>query len=293
MAAAPVNPSDLARIRHLPVSERKTFIAGIEGCGTVVGYGNGIIPYLWMGKRVACSANSPASGTWADYLVTSAMACVPLPSAVSDEQGSMLLVNPLTSVAFIKIARARNHQAIINTAAASALGRILEHLATKNGIHLIQIVRNEQQKVALVTRGAVNVLDSSDSRFENNLQALAKKFSATLAFDAVGGEMTGRLLRAIPFGGSVIVYGNLSGEQPMIDHRSLVTENKKVEGFYLVNWHRANGILKTLASILEARNILKNHISIPIQATFSLVEVRQAIDTYLGSMSQGKVILMP
>jgi NADPH:quinone reductase-like Zn-dependent oxidoreductase len=293
MHAAPVNPSDLSRIKHLPAHEKKQFIAGIEGSGMVVTHGKGLLPSVWSGRRVACSAVHNSSGTWAEYMVTAAMACVPLPSGISSEQGCMLLVNPLTAVAFSKIARSGHHKAMINTAASGTLGRMIELLANKHKIPLIQIVKNEKHKELLLSNGAEFVIDSSQNRFEVELHSLAKKLGATLAFDAVGGQMTQCLLMSMPFGSTIVVYGNLSGEQPLIDHRSIVSDNKKVNGFYLVNWLKENGTINTIASIVEARNMLKRDISIPIQARLSLQDAQGAVDKYLQGMSKGKVLLLP
>lgn len=293
MAASPVNPSDLARMKYLTPTEKKQFIAGIEGSGTVVAHGGGLLPSLWMGRRVACSSTQISSGTWAEYMKTSAMACVPLPKGISDEQGSMLLVNPLTAAAFINIAKAGGHKAIINTASAGTLGKMVQLLAKKRGISLIQVVRNEKQKESIGTDNAQNILNSADPRFDINLRHAVKDLNATLAFDAVGGEMTRRLLLALPYGGSVIVYGNLSGEQPVVDHKSLVTDNKTVKGFYLVNWLKENGLVNTLKTILVARDMLNKHISVPVQARFDLDDANQALETYFSSMSRGKVLLVP
>lgn len=293
MNAAPVNPSDLARMKHLTASEKKHFVAGIEGSGTVVSHGKGLLPSLWMGKRVACSSTRISSGTWAEYMVTSSMACVPLPSKTTDEQGSMLLVNPMTAVAFMKIARDGGHKAIVNTASSSTLGRMIELLAKKHNISLIQVVRNEKQKASLIAGGARYVFDSSDRRFEVDLHSAAKKLQATLAFDAVGGEMTHRLLMTLPYGCHIIVYGNLSGEQPQVEHRCLVTDNKKISGFYLVNWLKETGLLSTLGSIITARTMLAKHISVPVQSRFKLDDAALAVETYLSNMSRGKVLLLP
>ena len=67
MSAAPVNPSDLAKIRNAHNEyDLETFIPGLEGSGTVISAGKGILAHLWMGKRVACSAEYHTSGTWAE-----------------------------------------------------------------------------------------------------------------------------------------------------------------------------------------------------------------------------------
>ena len=122
MAAAPINPSDLNFMRGA-YGEHRSFpvVPGFEGSGTVVAAGRGLLPRLWLGRRVACSA-STSGGTWAEYLAARAPLCVPLKKDLSLEQGSMMLVNPLTALAFLAIARRGKHAALVNTAAAERAG---------------------------------------------------------------------------------------------------------------------------------------------------------------------------
>lgn len=59
MSAAPVNPSDLSGIKNAHIEyDLATFIPGLEGSGTVVAAGKGILPHLWLGKRVASGQHS-------------------------------------------------------------------------------------------------------------------------------------------------------------------------------------------------------------------------------------------
>lgn len=294
MAAAPVNPSDLARIRQVSgTSGRDAFIPGIEGSGKVVAGGKGILPRLLHGKRVACTASVPFSGTWAEYMLTMAAHCIPLPASISDEQGAMLLVNPMTAVAFMDIANRGKNRAIINTAASSALGRMVELLARRSGIAVINIVRDEPKKENLHRQGSRYVLNSSHSGFSEELHNLAHQLNANLVLDAVGGALTRQLMQAIPAGGSILVYGNLSDSQPEIDHRSLVMDDKKVAGFYLGTWLKSAGLLKTLHTAVRVRKLLGHEFVIPISRRFPLDEAEQAIETYLADMTAGKVLLIP
>jgi NADPH:quinone reductase len=294
IAAAPINPSDLARIRNVTdPSERLTFIPGIEGSGTVVAHGAGLLPRLWQGKRVACSSSSNTSGTWAEYLVTPASRCIPIPGEISDEQGAMLLVNPMTAVAFFDMVKQGRHKAIISTAAAGSLGRIIELLGKKFNIPVIQIVRNEIQKRRLIDLGAQFVFNSSDENFSEDLHALSHTLHATLVFDAVGGKLTRQIMLAVPQGSSIVIYGNLSGEQPEIDHRSLVTDDKKISGFFLGNQLKESGPLKTIRNIYRVRELLKNELTITVRNRFSLEKAQEALETYLANMTAGKVLLIP
>src|SRR5664279_4757055 len=113
VAAAAVNPSDLAFLRGI-YGTRKTLpvVPGFEGSGTVVAAGSGTMSRFYMGRRVAF-VSGEGDGTWAEYAVTPATQCVPLPKNVTLEQGSMMMVNPLTALAFMEIIRQGRHKAII------------------------------------------------------------------------------------------------------------------------------------------------------------------------------------
>jgi len=104
----------------------------------VVAAGPGLLPRLWLGKRVACAVSS-FGGTWAEYL-THATLCVPLRNNLSLEQGAMLLVNPMTALAFFDIVKRGKHAAITSTAAASALGRMIVRLSQRHRVPVIAVV---------------------------------------------------------------------------------------------------------------------------------------------------------
>ena len=57
---------------------------------------------------------------------------------------------------------------------------------------------------------AEHVLDSSQPDFDEKLKELANKMGATVALDAVAGDLPGRLLAAMPVNAIVINYGRLS-----------------------------------------------------------------------------------
>ena len=83
MAAAPINPSDLGSLSGVSYSGKRQFpfTPGLEGSGTVIEAGEGFMPRLLNGRRVACSALLTGDGTWAEYMVTSAQSCIPLEQA--------------------------------------------------------------------------------------------------------------------------------------------------------------------------------------------------------------------
>jgi NADPH:quinone reductase-like Zn-dependent oxidoreductase len=292
MTASPINPSDIARLKNIKPGETADYIPGLEGSGRVAATGKGIFPRILSDKRVACSAKRHTSGAWAEYMVTAATGCFPVSKAVTFEQASMHIVNPLTAVAFYDIIRRYGHRAVISTAAAGALGKMIGVLGRKHGVPVIHIVRNEIQEKQLHAAGEKYVLNSSPGSFPELLRELAGRLNATLALDAVGGKETRTLLKALPPGGTLLLYGNLSGEQPEIDHKALVTDNKKVSGFYLGNHMKDQGMLRTIRSIIRAKKLIKQEFSVSVQARFPLEHAQLAVETYTQHMTAGKVLLI-
>src|SRR5712691_2067048 len=173
VAAAPINPSDLAFVAGMYATRKPLpTVPGFEASGTVVAAGTGLLPRMWMGRRVVFAVQGDDDGTWAEFAKASAQQCLPLGNAMSLEQGSMMLVNPLTAWALIGIARRKKAEAIVQTAAGSALGRMIWRLGQWAGLTVINVVRRSEQAEELRKLGMAHVLDSSDPEFETQLKAL-------------------------------------------------------------------------------------------------------------------------
>ena len=90
--------------------------------------------------------------------------------------------------------RREGHTALVHTAAASNLGQMLNRICLADGIPLVCIVRNAEQAALLKGQGAQQVVDSSQSDFNERLNEALMATGATIAFDAIGG---GRLASTI------------------------------------------------------------------------------------------------
>jgi NADPH2:quinone reductase len=292
MSYAPINPSDLSQLNGTYANNPQyPFIPGIEGSGKVIESGGGLIANLRKGKRVACTSAKGKGGTWAKYIVTPATNVIPLPRKTNNMQGAMLIVNPLTAIAFLQIAKKGKHKTIVNNAAASTLGKMLINLCKKEHINLINIVRKEKQADELEKNGAKYVLNSNDNDYSEKLTKLTKELGATLFLDAVGGAETSALIAAAPKNSTITLYANLSEEQLCVDSRVILQKNITINGFFLGNWTSEQNILKTLAAINKAKALLKNELHTNIHRTFAIDQVNDAIEYYKNNMSRGKVLL--
>ncbi len=293
--ATSINPSDIGRIKGaLAGNDIDSYIPGIEGSGTVVSAGKGLLPHLWLGKRVACTSVYRTSGTWAEYMVTSAAMCFPVSRKVSDEQAAMSLVNPLTAIALFDIIKRGKHKAIINTAAGSALGRIIELLGNHYQIPVINIVRNRNHLEQLKASGSKYVLDSSDGLFLNYLFSLVRELKATLLLDAVCGKQLYDIINVLPYNSSVILYGNLSEDSHVAVNPSAIIANKiQISGLYLGNVVKENNLFKNIMNVRRVSKLFQTDLEIKIQNKFPLNMAQVALETYIKNMSAGKVLLIP
>ena len=291
ISASPINPSDLANIAGNYMAKSWPFTPGLEGSGTIVKAGSGLLPRLRMGKRVACSPNAGGDGTWAEYMKTSVMKTVPLPGNIGLEQGSMMLVNPMTAMAFIQLFKEGGHTAMVNNAAASSLGKMLIRLAADRNIPLINIVWKEKQVQELRAMGALHVLNSSSDSFEDKLRVLSRQLGATLILDAVTGKESGRLLSAAPDGSTLVAYARLSGDPIQADPSDLIRLEKNIKGFQLGNWLNSKSTVFKLRFLKSVKKEMSSSLHSHVNQILPMEQVMQAIALYQENMSAGKVLL--
>jgi NADPH:quinone reductase-like Zn-dependent oxidoreductase len=274
-------------VKPLPV------VPGFECSGTVVSTGGGLWGRWLLGRRVACHAPADGNGTWADYMIVSAKACIPLKKYISDEQGANLTVNPMTAMAFVDIIRSHDYTAFVQTAASSALGHMLARLGLRHKLTGIHIVRRPEQVRILKGMGCDYVFDQNDALFIERLGEACYKFKARIAFDAVGGELTQRIAAAMLPGSRVIVYGALSGEECKINPTDLIFNRESLEGFWLTQWIKTKNFFRLWDFTNRIQRLIPTDLSTTIQARFSLTQFAEAIALYKKQRSTGKVLIVP
>jgi NADPH:quinone reductase-like Zn-dependent oxidoreductase len=164
---------------------------GNEGAGVVVKAGASEAAQALMGRMVAMIGGA----MYAQYRIMRAKDCLALPKGTTAAEGASCFVNPLTALGMTETMRREGHKALVHTAAASNLGQMLNKICLKDGIALVNIVRNAEQAEILRGIGAKYVVDSSAATFMDDLTNALVETGATLAFDAIGGgKLAGQIL---------------------------------------------------------------------------------------------------
>jgi NADPH:quinone reductase-like Zn-dependent oxidoreductase len=169
----------------------ESMAVGNEGAGVVIKTGTSDAAKVLMGKTVAMIGGA----MYAQYRCLKVNECLPLPAGATPAEGASCFVNPLTALGMTETMRREGHKALVHTAAASNLGQMLNKICLKDGIPLVNIVRNTEQGDILRRIGAEHVVDSSAPSFMDDLTAALIETGATLAFDAIGGgKLAGQIL---------------------------------------------------------------------------------------------------
>jgi NADPH:quinone reductase len=293
VAAAPINPSDLMFVRGLyGVKKDLPAVPGFEGSGTVVAAGS-LTGRLLVGRRVGCVPAPNSDGTWAEYVVAPLSQCLPLLPRITDEQGASLFVNPFSAWALMDMARQGKHKALVQSAAASTLGRMLQKLAAKEKLPLVNVVRRTEQEEVLRKLGAEHVVNSSEPEFEERLRLICQQLGVSLAFDAVAGPMTGHLARALVDGGTVVVYGGLSEQECRIHPQEFIFHRKKVEGFWLSDFFKGRFGKDQLRALVDVPLLVGKEFETPVRAKLPLESAGEALRIAASDMTSGKVFFAP
>jgi NADPH2:quinone reductase len=120
----------------------RSMAVGNEGAGIVVATGDAPEAQALMGKVVAVLAGAMFS----QYRTVKASQCLLLPPGTTPAEGASCFVNPLTALGMTETMRREGHTALVHTAAASNLGQMLNRICLKDGIALVNIVRNVEQE---------------------------------------------------------------------------------------------------------------------------------------------------
>jgi NADPH2:quinone reductase len=295
MLMAPVNPSDLMVIRgiygRLPDPPATP---GFEGVGVVEEAGAGLLAKLRglkPGRRVAVIHSK--GGTWAEQVVVSARQAIPVSASLPDEQVASFFVNPGTALVMIRwVLRVPPGAWLLQTAAASALGKMVIRLGKHLGFRTINVVRRRDQVEELRQLGGDHVVCTADENIEDKVTHITGGQGVRYALDCVGGSMGQGAISALGAGGRLLIYGTLSGEPIPLEPRRIMTGQKRVEGFWMSDWATAQNPLTMLRLFNQIDALLRAGVlTTPVQEVFPLDRVADAVRLAETPGRHGKVLL--
>jgi len=245
---------------------------GNEGAGTVVAAGSAPSAQALLGKTVSAAGGG---GMYSQYRCVDAAFCLELPAGTPAVDGASAFVNPMTALGMVETMRREDHVALVHTAAASNLGRMLNRLCISEQIPLVNVVRRTEHEDMLRSAGAAHVCNSAAPGFAADLTAALKDTSAMLAFDAIGGgRLASQILTcmeaAAGVGGSYSQYGSAVHKQVYI-YGSLDPGPTEIIRSFGFGWSVSGWLLTTfLGQIgLEGLVRMRDRVAAELTTTFA------------------------
>ena len=290
--AAPCNPSDIAFMAGgYNVVKTLPAVPGFEGSGVVVEVGEGAENYL--GKKVSFFTQGNDDGSWSAYVCTHRSNLILLKEEMDMDQAACFAINPFTARGLLDVAILQNTQAVIQNAAGSQVAAFIRIMAKELEIEVIDIVRKEETMQQLKDHGARHVLLENDPDFDEKLQHLAAKLDARLAYDAVSGPQSGRILNAMPESSEMVVFGGLSNK-PVSDVNplGLIFKDKVISGFNLGSWRELldDEYFEEISEELQHHFITGDYHT-RIQGKIQFEDVVKGLTQYMKNMSDGKILI--
>jgi NADPH:quinone reductase len=212
VAAAGINFADLSKAYGTFLQgPRPPYLAGFEAAGEVVAVGEAVArPQL--GSRVVGVGN----GAFAEYMVLSAAAAMPVPLGWTEQEALGLVVNWPTALAALKsLGGVTAGQTVLVHAAAGATGQAAVTMAKHYGATVIATASPGKHETVRAL-GADHVLNSLGGDLAAEVTQLTGGSGVDVVLESAGGAtFAASLAAAKRVTGRVVVYGVAGGEAPI------------------------------------------------------------------------------
>ncbi|MEU8117745.1 zinc-dependent alcohol dehydrogenase family protein [Spirillospora sp. NPDC049024] len=187
---------------------------GTEAAGVVEAVGEGVTGFR-PGDLVSTVPGFSQNeyGVYAEQAIVPAAAVLHRPEGLGAVEGAAVWMPYLTAYgALVEVGGMRPGDTVVLNAASSSVGLAAVHVADRVGATPIALTRTAAKKEALLKEGAAEVIVTESDDVAGRVLAATGGRGAEFVFDAVAGPGVTDLARLVAPGGTLLVYGALSGE---------------------------------------------------------------------------------
>jgi len=242
--------------------------------------------------REAKDGSGPAEGSrvmglvdqagWAERVSVPTSQLAPLPDEVSFAQAATLPMAGLTALRALRLGGSLLGSKVLITGAAGGVGRFAVQLAASAGASVTGVARSPERAEGLEDLGAsetVATIEEAEGPFD-------------LILEAVGGASFEEALRLVGPKGTVVSFGNSSGERAgfdFFDHMRLYPDGAKLHIFFYSDGQESFGPdLARLVSLVASGRLTPN-----IGAESSWRNLERVLDELRERKVNGKAVFHP
>ena len=298
VAAAGVNFIDLHhRTGRYPAT--LPMILGTEAAGTVEAVGPDVTD-LAPGDRVAfvlphrSAERRGNAGGYAQLVNVPADYTTIVPEGVGLDTAAALLLQGLTAhcLAFSAYPVKAGDVALVHSAA-GGVGLLLTQLCVRAGARVIGAVSTREKADRARQTGAFEVLQYGDGDLARQVRDLTDGTGVDVVYDAVGKDTFEASLDSLCLRGTMVLFGQASGQVPPLNPHSLNTRGSlTLVAPSVVHYMATREEFARRASELFAL-VSSGELQVRIDRTFAMADVAQAHRYVEERRTQGKVLLIP
>jgi NADPH:quinone reductase-like Zn-dependent oxidoreductase len=308
--AAGINFADtMARVGLYPDAPKTPCVLGYEVAGEVEAVGEGVAERQ-VGERVVAGTRF---GGQAELVTVPAEQALPLPDALSFEQGAAFPVNYGTAyAALVVMGSLREGTRVLIHAAAGGVGIAATQIARNAGAEIFGTASPGKHE-AIRAQGVAHPIDYRTLDFEQEVLRLTDGEGVDLVIDAQGPTSFRKDYRLLRSGGRLVMYGiseNSKGGRRDIPStlKALLTmptatmpwwksllamnENKGVFGLNMLNWWDTEGNLDRVTEPLTA-DLEAGRLQPVVAEAFPFERAGDAHKFIAERRNVGKVVLFP
>lgn len=262
-----------------PAAEIAGVVEAVADGVTEVKVGQRVCGYIgWNGAR--------------EQVAVPAKLMIPIPDGVTDAAAAGVSVTYGTAMHGLKDRgglKAGESVAVLGASGGAGLAAV--EVARLMGARVIAVASSPEKLAVCRDHGADDLLDYAATDLKTGLRDLTGGKGVDVIYDCVGGDHTEAALRAIAWGGRLLVIGFAAGAIPKIPLNLYLLKNASAVGVFWGEMimrepaqHRAN-MIEVLDWVAQGR--LKPH----VHATYSLTRIGEAIDALDKRRVTGKLIV--
>lgn len=264
---------------------------GFEGYGVVESVGTGVA--LKPGARVAFY---PGRGAWSEKVLVSAEYVTEIPADISDEAAAQLHVNPLTAALLLRAVEASGakpgRDVVVLTAAGSSVARLTIGMLLDRGFDVVGVVRREAGVNELnVVFPDLPVVSTDRPGWQDRILAAADGHPVGVVLDPVGGATASAAVGLLAQGGSLVSYGDLSGEPISVPALYFSTRDIRISGVTVGRWANLPAEIRRSDLELALELATGKPELFQVEKTFDLAEVGKAAALVETSGKSGMVLI--
>jgi NADPH2:quinone reductase len=288
VAAAGVNFADTLMVAGMyQVRPELPFSPGFEAAGVVSAVGDGVD--MAVGARVIAHG---AYGAFAEQWKVEATKVLPLPDELSFERAAGFGVAYGTAYhALVQQGRLTVGEWLLVLGAAGGVGSAAVDIGHALGATVIAAAGSDEKLEFARTLGADLGINYTTDDLKTRIRELTSGRGVDIVLDPVGDRYTEPALRALAWGGRLLVIGFAAGEIPRIPANLLLLRESSAVGVYWGNWverdpagYAANH--RELMTLLQDGKVTPH-----APQVFPLEDHHQAFSAILNRTARGKVVL--